>query len=187
MRMTRILRITLKYKFVKPLTRRSEQQESAAKGIAVGDYQAKNPTMMWRQPRMVGRVMTSKGSSSKSEHFFGNESTQNRTKVHNISTNAVQCLLPPCRVVTNRASRIQSQIYLNFAEAMPIDGRAQVAPLQLCTIPVYKFGFSPISHISRLSQKIQVSPPSRTFENVKIKGCSVQNATPLVGDVNPFR
>ena len=101
--------------------------------------------------------------------------------------NAVQSFPPPCRVVTNRASRMQSQIYLNFAEAMPIDGRAQVAPLQLCTIPVYKFCFSPISHISRLSQKIHFSPPSRTFENVKIKGCSVQNATPLVGDVNPFR
>ena len=38
---------------------------------------------------------------------------------------------------------MQSQIYLNFAEAMPIDGGAQVAPLQLCTIPVYKFCFFP--------------------------------------------
>ena len=168
MRMTRILRITLKYKFVKPIARRSEQHESAARPVC-------------------GARRALKLFSTLSEHFFGNESTQNRTKVHNISTNAVQCLLPPCRVATNRASRIQSQIYLNFAEAMPIDGRAQVAPLQLCTIPVYKFCFSPISHISRLSQKIHFSPPSRTFENVKIKGCSVQNATPLVGDVNPFR
>ena len=33
MRMTRILRIMLKYKFVKPLDRRSEQQESAARPV----------------------------------------------------------------------------------------------------------------------------------------------------------
>ena len=58
--------------------------------------------------------------------------------------NAVQSFSLPCRVVTNRASRMQSQIYLNFAEAMPIDGGAQVAPLQQCTILVYKFCFSPI-------------------------------------------
>ena len=40
--------------------------------------------------------------------------------------NAVQSFSLPCRVVTNRASRMQSQIYLNFAEAMPIDGGAPV-------------------------------------------------------------
>ena len=77
--------------------------------------------------------------------------------------NAVQSFSLPCRVVTNRASRMQSQIYLNFAEAMPIDGRAQVAPLQLCTIPVYKFCFSPISrisHLSRLSHLSRTSLPS---------------------------
>ena len=50
----------------------------------------------------------------------------NPTKVHNKLSNAVQSFSPPCTVVTNRASRMQSQIYLNFAEAMPIDGGAPV-------------------------------------------------------------
>ena len=168
--MTRILRITLKYKFVKPLARRSEQQESAARPVC-------------------GARRALKLFSTLSEHFIGNESTQNRTKVHKMAprtrynhfrhhvrslpvTTAVAKSVfycstkdyqPTTAVATNRASRMQSQIYLNFAEAMPIDGRAQVAPLQLCTIPVYKSCFSPISHISRLSQKIHFSPPSRTF------------------------
>ena len=74
----------------------------------------------------------------------------NLTKVHKMASNAVQSFPPPCRVVTNRASRMQSQIYLNFAEAMPIDGRAQVAPLQRCTISVYKSCFSHISHLSHI-------------------------------------
>ena len=53
--------------------------------------------------------------------------------------NAVQSFQPSCRVVTNRASRMQSQIYLNFAEAMPIDGRAQVATLQPHITAAYNF------------------------------------------------
>ena len=88
----------------------------------------------------------------------------NPTKVHNKLSNAVQSFQQPCTVVTcddrthknifccntkdyqlttavatNRASRIQSQIYLNFAEAMPIDGRAQVATLQPHITAAYNF------------------------------------------------
>ena len=169
MRMTRILRITLKYKFVKPIARRSEQHESAARPVC-------------------GARRALKLFSTLSEHFFGNESTQNRTKVHKMASNAVQSSSPPCTVVTcdDRCDkRSYSVVVQKITHLLPRS--PQVAPLQLCTIPVYKFCFSPISHISRLSQKIQVSPPSRTLENVKIKGCSVQNATPLVGDVTPFR
>ena len=59
---------------------------------------------------------------------------------------------PTTAVATNRASRIQSQIYLNFAEAMPIDGRAQVATLQPNITTAYKF------HISRPSQMLHPSP-----------------------------
>jgi hypothetical protein len=42
---------------------------------------------------------------------------------------------------------MQSQIYLNFAEAMPIDGRAQVATLQPHITTAYKFpDFPPFPH-----------------------------------------
>ena len=50
----------------------------------------------------------------------------NLTKVHKMASNAVQSFPPLCTVVTNRASRMQSQIYLNFAEAIQIGGRAPV-------------------------------------------------------------
>ncbi|MBQ5466010.1 MAG: hypothetical protein IIT60_02035, partial [Muribaculaceae bacterium] len=60
-------------------------------------------------------------------------------------------------VVTNRASRMQSQIYLNFAEAMPIDGRAQVTTLQQRAMLAYKFHLSRLSHLSHASH---ASPPS---------------------------
>ena len=62
--MTRILRITLKYKFVKPLTRRSEQQESAARPVC-------------------GARRALKLFSTLSEHLICHESS---TKAHESST-----------------------------------------------------------------------------------------------------
>ena len=125
MRMTRILRIMLKYKFVKPLTRWSEQQESTARPVC-------------------GARRALKLFSTLSEHFFGNESTQNRTKVHKMASNAVQSFPPPCRVVTcdDRIHKRFYSIVVQKITCLP-PRPPQVAPLQLCTIPVYKFCFSP--------------------------------------------
>ncbi|MBQ3959424.1 MAG: hypothetical protein II677_02915, partial [Muribaculaceae bacterium] len=59
---------------------------------------------------------------------------------------------------------MQSQIYLNFAEAMPIDGGAQVTTLQRRAMLAYKFHLSRLSQDSqdsRLSHRSHASPPSQ--------------------------